>query len=180
MSTIWQSPAPSNLDRTIIDSLLVIVLGSLGSLTLCIPRFLQEAAMNRDRALKVALVLVGLFFTAAIYPITTMLWAHDRSSGGTVMMLSLYFTLGILLLFAVHNPAANRSLIAFAAWSSFAHATVMSTLALEGPVEREGLIASGVFIVIGVVLLALLPAKTSARAPAGLEPATPLRGSGSF
>lgn len=125
--------------------------------------------MNRARALKVVVVLVGLFFTAAIYPITTMLWAHDRSSGGTVMMLSLYFTLGILLLFAVRNPAANRSLIAFAAWSSFAHAAVMSTLALEWPIEREGLIASGVLIVIGVILLALLPTKQAAQRafPAG-------------
>lgn len=134
--------------------------------------------MNRDRALKVVLVLVGLFFTAAIYPITTMLWAHDRRSGGDVMMLSLYFTLGILLLLAVRNPAVNRSLIAFAAWSSFAHAVVMSTLALEGPIEREGLIASGLFIVIGVILLALFPARE--RESARLESAPPLRQSGSL
>jgi hypothetical protein len=122
--------------------------------------------MNRHRALKVALVLVGLLFTAAIYPITTILWAHDRSSAGTVMMLSLYFTLGILLLLAIRNPAANRSLIAFAAWSSFAHAIVMGILALEGPIERQELLGSGILIVIGVILLALLPAKTSERAAA--------------
>ena len=30
---------------------------------------------------------------------------------------SLYVTLGILLLLAVRNPAAHRSLIAFAVWS---------------------------------------------------------------
>lgn len=136
--------------------------------------------MNRGSALKAVLVLVGLFFTAAIYPITTMLWAHDRRSGGDVMMLSLYFTLGILLLLAVRNPAGNRSLIAFAAWSSFAHAVVMGTLALEGPIEREGLIASGVLIVIGVTLLALFPARASERASDGLESATPLRESGTF
>lgn len=115
--------------------------------------------MNRTRALKVVLVLVGLLFTAAIYPIATILWAHDRSSGGTVMMLSLYFPLGILLLLAVRNPAANRSLIAFAAWSSFAHAAVMTMLALESGSDREGLIASAVLATIGVVLLALFPAK---------------------
>jgi hypothetical protein len=136
--------------------------------------------MNRDRALKVVLVLVGLFFTAAIYPITTILWEHDRSSGGDAMMLSLYFTLGILLLLAVRNPSVNRSLIAFAAWSSFAHAAVMSTLALEGPIEREGLIASGLFIVIGAILLAILPARTSERPSASVEAATPLRESGNL
>lgn len=124
--------------------------------------------MNRERALKVVLVLVGLFFTAAIYPIATILWAHNRSSGGTAMMLSLYFTLGILLLLAVRNPSVHRTLIIFAAWSSFAHAAVMGALALEGPRDREGLIASGLFIVIGVILLALLPARASERASAGV------------
>jgi hypothetical protein len=47
------------------------------------------------------------------------------------MMLSLYVTLGILLFIAVRNPSANRSLIAFAAWSSFAHATVMAVTAFR-------------------------------------------------
>ena len=120
--------------------------------------------MNREQTLKVVLVLVGLFFTAAIYPVATILWGHDQSSGGDAMMLSLYFTLGILLLLAVRNPSVHRSLILFAAWSSLAHAAVMGTLALEGPRDREGLIASGVLIVIGAVLLALLPAQSTDRA----------------
>src|SRR5258708_17701489 len=45
------------------------------------------------------------------------------------MMLSLYVTLGIFLLLAVRNPSANRSLIGFTAWSSFAHAAVMGVQA---------------------------------------------------
>jgi len=43
------------------------------------------------------------------------------------MMMGLYCTLGIFLLIADGNSSAHRSLIAFAAWSSFAHAVVMST-----------------------------------------------------
>jgi hypothetical protein len=38
------------------------------------------------------------------------------------MMFSVYVTLGIFLLLAVRNPSASRSLIAFTAWSSLAHA----------------------------------------------------------
>jgi len=38
------------------------------------------------------------------------------------MMLSLYVALGIFMLIAVRSPSEHRSLIAFAAWSSFAHA----------------------------------------------------------
>src|SRR5208282_3491026 len=102
--------------------------------------------MNRERTLKVVLVLLGLFFSAGIYPLTMILWHRDRSQGGDAMMLSLYVTLGILLLIAARNPTANRSLIAFAAWSSFAHATVMAIMAFQNPSDREFLLASAVLV----------------------------------
>jgi multisubunit Na+/H+ antiporter MnhB subunit len=72
--------------------------------------------------------------------------------------------LGIFLLLAVRNPAANRSLIAFTAWSSFAYAVVMSALALQPKqaAERTGFLAgSAVLVIIGVVLLILSPPKQS-------------------
>ena len=87
--------------------------------------------MNRERALKVALVLVGLLFSAGIYPLTLSLWKMNQSDYGDDMMLSLYFALGIFLLMAVRNPSANSSLIAFAAWSSFAHGAVMTVMAVH-------------------------------------------------
>jgi hypothetical protein len=117
--------------------------------------------MNRERALKVVLVLVGLLFTAGIYPLTMSLWHPSPSDDpGDTMMLSLYVTLGILLLIAVRNPSAHRSLIAFAAWSSFAHATVMTVLGFRNTSEREGfLIAAAVLVVIGAALIALAAEK---------------------
>ena len=76
------------------------------------------------------------------------------------MMMSLYFTLGVFLLVAARKPSAHRSLIAFAAWSSFAHAAVMSILGLHIPSEKIGfLIGSALLVVIGVALLALAPAR---------------------
>lgn len=119
--------------------------------------------MNRERALKVVLVLVGLFFAAAIYPMTMFLWHPSPSDdSGDTMMLSLYFTLGVFLLVAARKPSAHRSLIAFAAWSSFAHAVVMTILGFHIPSEKTGfLIGSAVLVVIGVALLALAPAKQS-------------------
>ncbi len=77
--------------------------------------------MIRERALKVVLVIVGLLFLATAYPLLSM--NLDES---LQMMLSVYVTLGIFLLLAARNPSAHRSLIAFAAWSSFAHAAVMT------------------------------------------------------
>jgi drug/metabolite transporter (DMT)-like permease len=85
--------------------------------------------MLRERVLKIVLVVLGLFFCAGIYPIATTVWHPGPSDDpGDMMMLSLYLALGIFLLIAARRPAEHRSLIAFAAWSSFAHAAVMSTL----------------------------------------------------
>jgi hypothetical protein len=80
------------------------------------------------------------------------------------MMLSLYVTLGIFLLLAARNPLAHRSLIAFTAWSSFAHASLMGVQAYRGLIERGELIGVAALYVIGIALIALAPAKLSASA----------------
>jgi uncharacterized protein DUF6632 len=114
--------------------------------------------MWRERGLKVVLVLVGLFFSAAIIPLIGGLRDPTHSDTGDTMMMSLYFALGIFLLIAVRNPSAHRSVIAFAAWSSFAHAVTMSIQGPEMPSERVGfLVGSGALVLIGIVFLALLP-----------------------
>jgi hypothetical protein len=52
--------------------------------------------MLRERALKVVVVLLGLFFCAGIYPIAEALWHPDAAEDyGDYMMLSLYVTLGV-------------------------------------------------------------------------------------
>jgi hypothetical protein len=118
--------------------------------------------MLRERGLKVVLVLVGLLFSAAIYPAFGGLRDPTHSDTGDTMMMGLYFALGIFLLKAVRNPSAHRSLIAFAAWSSFAHAAVMSVLGLEMASERSGfVIGSAVLVVIGAALIVLAPGKQS-------------------
>jgi hypothetical protein len=119
--------------------------------------------MIRERALKVVLVLVGLFFLAGFYFLTISLWHakwHAEQSEAEPMFLSVYITLGIFLLLSARNPSANRSLIGFAAWSSFAHAAVMVVMAFQTPSGRgEFLSAVVLFGVIGVLLIALAPAK---------------------
>jgi len=118
--------------------------------------------MRRERALKVVLVVVGLLFSAGIYPLIGSLLHPAGSDMGDTMMLSLYVTLSIFLLIAVRNPSAHRSLIAFAAWSSFAHAVAMSILGLEIPSQRTGfLVGSAVLVVIGIALIALAPERQS-------------------
>jgi peptidoglycan/LPS O-acetylase OafA/YrhL len=127
--------------------------------------------MWRERALKIVLVLVGLLFAAAIYPVVMALWHPSPSDDtGDTMMMSLYFTLGVFLLVAGRKPSAHRSLIAFAAWSSFAHAVVMSLLGFYIPSERAGfLIGSAVLVVFGVALLALTPPEQSVKQPSSVS-----------
>jgi hypothetical protein len=89
-------------------------------------------------------------------------WLASEQGGRFADDLSLYVTLGIFLLRAARNPSANRSVIAFAAWSSFAHAAVMAVMAVRLANERgDLLIAGAVFSVVGAVLTVLAPAKQS-------------------
>jgi hypothetical protein len=114
--------------------------------------------MNREVALKIVLAFVGLLFLALAYPLIMF----ARQDPALSMMFSLYVTLGVFLLLAILNPSANRSLIAFTAWSSFAHALVMGTQAMRNMISRGELTGVAVLIVIGVALIALAPAKQRA------------------
>src|SRR6202047_1372234 len=113
--------------------------------------------MIRERALKVVLVLVGLLFSAGIYPMTMFFW----SEAAVAMMLSLYVPLGIFFLIAARNPSANRSLIAFTAWSSFAHAAVMGVQAFRNVIPRGELLGVVALVFLGVALTVLAPSKQS-------------------
>jgi hypothetical protein len=118
-------------------------------------------SQSRERLLKVVLVVVGLLFSVTVYPLVISLWQESQATYGP-MMLSLYVTLGIFLLLAARNPSAHRSLIAFTAWSGFAHAAVMAAQGIHDVGERAHLLIGGAaLVVIGVVLIALSSAKPS-------------------
>ena len=65
--------------------------------------------MRRERAVKVALVLLGLLFCAGVYPLVL----RAKEEPALAMMMSLYATLGVFLLLAARNPSADRRLIGF-------------------------------------------------------------------
>ncbi|MGB8908073.1 MAG: DUF6632 domain-containing protein [Candidatus Cybelea sp.] len=116
--------------------------------------------MYRERALKIVLLVVGLLFSACILPLIASLW-QTNMSGGSKMMLSIYAPLGVFLLLAAPNPSANRSLIAFTAWSSFVHAAVMAVMAIQNADYRGDLYGVAGLIVIGILLIVLAPVKQS-------------------
>lgn len=112
--------------------------------------------MIRERALTVVLVIVGLLFVAGLYAITQTEEPADQMLG------IVYATLGVFLLLALRNPAANRSLIAFTAWSSLAHGGMMALQAYRNLIPRGDLLRAVLpLAIIGVALIALAPAKAS-------------------
>ena len=120
--------------------------------------------MKREQVLRVVLVLVGLLFVAAIYPVVDGL-RHATAPDGDTMMLSIYFALGIFLLLASRNPMTNRSLIVFAGCANLAHASVMAVMAARFTTEREHMLVGVImFGIIGVVLLAMAPRTSAAGA----------------
>jgi hypothetical protein len=122
--------------------------------------------MKRERALQVVLVLVGLIYSSWGYFLFKALWHSSWLAGHNdvvPMFLSLNTVLGVCLLVSVKQPAKHRSLIAYGAWSSLAHAFTMTIqsaqAAAHGTHRSDSPWDIVIFGVIGVALLALLPAR---------------------
>lgn len=122
--------------------------------------------MKRERTLQVVLVLVGLVYSFWGYFLFQALWRSRWLNGHNdvlPMFLTLNTVLGIFLLLAVRQPVKHRSLIAYGAWSSLAHAFTMTIQSLEaashGMHRKDSPQDIVIFVVIGLALLALLPAK---------------------
>ena len=128
--------------------------------------------MKRERTLQVVLVLVGLFYSFWGYILFDALWHSSWLNGHNdvlPMFLSLNTALGVFLLLAVKQPVKHRSLIAYGAWSSLAHGFTMSIQSAEaaarGMHRRDSPQDIVIFVIIGIALLALLPAKQPSPAP---------------
>lgn len=126
------------------------------------------ASIGRDKALRIALIAVGLIYLFGLYPLT-LLWPdgfmwEPRQAEYEQMILITFAVLGIFLLLASREPSKHRSLIGFAAWSSLAHGLVMLVQALRDPMERANLYGDvPALVVVAVVLLVLnRPAATGA------------------
>jgi hypothetical protein len=91
---------------------------------------------SADKMLRLALAAFGLVMLL-IYPLALVwpsgwLWHPDAPymSDYFMMIVGIYATLGIFLLNAARNPAANLSLIWFTVWSSVVHAAIMAVQSL--------------------------------------------------
>jgi hypothetical protein len=115
--------------------------------------------MVRERVQQAVLIVVGLLFLALAYP-GVVFFSKDP---GVPMIMSIYVTLGAFLLLAARNPAANRSLIVFAGWANVVHASVMAVQEYKHMIQAQEIVGVVAFGIIGIVLIALAPAKQSTK-----------------
>ena len=122
--------------------------------------------MARADLLKYALVVFGIIF-CLIYPLAIFWpsgWAWHAGapyeSDYFMMIVGVYATLGVFLILASRNPAANRSRITFTIVSSLVHAAIMAYQSLQMP-EHMGHLYGDVpgLIAVAVVLYLLRPAE---------------------
>ena len=116
---------------------------------------------DRTRLLRGALVVFGVAFLL-VYPLMVVWpsgWAwqppqHEYEQ----MIVGIYATLGVFLLWASREPDAHLSLIWFTVWSSVVHGGIMAVQAIVDPAERGHLPGdvSALFLV-ALVLSILTP-----------------------
>ncbi len=127
--------------------------------------------MKRERLTQIVLVVVGLLNLAIIYFLYTDLrhssWLLVQNNECEPMFLSFFIPVGIFLLMAARRPSEHRSMIALAAWWNISHATVMAIQTVEARIHGIHRSFADVIVVllIGVVLLAVLPAKREVVTP---------------
>jgi hypothetical protein len=73
-----------------------------------------------------------------------------------MMIVGVYATLGVFLIRAAGNPAANRSLIWFAVWSSIIHGAIMGVQSLAGPEHIGHLLGDVPALLLAAIVLGAL------------------------
>jgi len=117
---------------------------------------------NRLKYLRIALVLFGAIMAFAFYPLT-LLWPsgwvwHPGQSEYLVMIMGIYATLGVFLLFAAHDPLKHLSLIWFTVWSSLVHGGIMAFQSFSSPGHAGHLLGDvPALLIVGMVLGLLTP-----------------------
>jgi len=129
--------------------------------------------VKRERLTQIVLVIVGLLNLSLVYFLFKDLWHSswllERKSEIEPMFLSFFIPAGVFLLLAARRPSEHRSMIALVAWWNISHSAVMAIQTVEAWIHGVHRSFTDVilFLAIGVVLLALLPAKREASAPGG-------------
>ena len=125
---------------------------------------------DTNKYLSAALVAFGVIF-CLIYPLT-MVWPsgwawHEGSPASNdyfLMIVGIYATLGVFLVRAARDPAANASLIWFTVWSSIVHAAVMAWESMRNPAMGGHMMGDVPALLLVALVLGVLMSRSSGRA----------------
>ena len=114
----------------------------------------------RLKYLRIALVVFGAIMAFGFYPLT-LIWPsgwiwHPGQSDYLMMIMGIYATLGVFLLFAARDPLKHLSLIWFTVWSSLVHGGIMAFQSLSNPDHAGHLLGDVPALLIVAIVLALL------------------------
>lgn len=120
---------------------------------------------NHNRLLPAALrtfgVIVCLLYPLAMFWPSGWAW-HEGSPAGNnyfMMIVGIYATLGVFLIRAAKNPAANTSLIWFTVWSSVVHAAIMTYQGLAQPGQHGHLVGDVPALLLVALVLGVLTSR---------------------
>jgi len=116
---------------------------------------------SREQRLRIALIVFGVAFLL-VYPLMIVWpsgWAWQPGQPEyEQMIVGIYATLGVFLLWASRRPEAHGSLIWFTVWSSVVHGGIMAVQAVVDPAERGHLPGDvAALFLVAIVLGALAP-----------------------
>ena len=127
---------------------------------------------NNHKLLSLALIVFGAIF-CLIYPLA-MIWPSGwawhsgppASNDYYMMIVGVYATLGVFLILAAKDPAANASLIWFTVWSSVVHAAIMAWEAYRTPGMHGHLMGDvPALLLVALVLGGLMAGRGATREP---------------
>jgi hypothetical protein len=119
---------------------------------------------KQHRYLRIALIFVGIAFLL-VYPLMKF-WSSGRSwQPGQYeyeqMIIGIYATLGVFLLWASRKPEAHGSLIWFTVWSSIVHGLIMAVHAVIDSAERGHLLGDVPALILVAIVLGFLAPRSS-------------------
>ncbi|MBD2242511.1 DUF6632 domain-containing protein [Nostoc sp. FACHB-888] len=117
---------------------------------------------EQHRYLRIALVVVGIAFLL-VYPLMKVWpsgWAWQPGQYEyEQMIVGVYATLGVFLLWASRKPEVHLSLIWFTVWSSFVHGLIMAVHAVIDPAERGHLFGDVPALILVAIVLGFLASR---------------------
>ncbi len=126
---------------------------------------MAAAPLTAERFLVIAMRVVGAGFTLLFWPLTIVwpsgwVWhtGHTGDSYYLPMLIGIYATWGVFLVWASREPLRHLGLVWFTVWANVVHAAIMAVQAITGGPETLGHLWGDVPALLTVAVVLGVPA----------------------